>query len=69
MKRKLFTRLAIGSLILFLGSGCLVSNLSNGFDLKSPSGFLGYLGSFTQGQPLPPCNFDEGLFDTCSYSP
>lgn len=67
MKRCLLTFLTVA--LSMLGSSCIVSNLSNGFDLKSPGGILMYLGILQSRSNLPPCNFDEGAFDTCSYSP
>lgn len=41
--RATFQWTALAVLAITLGEGCLVSNLSNSFDLKSPAGFLGYL--------------------------
>lgn len=48
---------------IFLGNLCLVSDLKNDFDLKSPQGYLFFLG----GQPG--CRFDEGTFNACTFGP
>lgn len=73
--RTTFQWTALAVLAVTLGEGCLVSNLSNSFDLKSPSGFLGYL---TVGEApfgtraaagSSTCVFDQGAFDACRTAP
>lgn len=49
--------------LLFSGGTCLVSDLSNDFDLKSPQGYLLFLGAQAG------CRFDEGAFDSCTFGP
>lgn len=60
--------IALALLVVSLTGSCLVSNLSNSFDLKSPSGFLGYLGVL-KTTAAPDCSFDAGNFDSCSFGP
>lgn len=54
--------------ILALSGACLAARLNNGFDLKGPRGLVGYLGALLS-PALPPCSFDQGSFDQCSFSP
>jgi hypothetical protein len=54
--------------ILALSGACLAARLNNGFDLKGPRGLVGYLGALLS-PTFPPCSFDQGNFDQCSFSP
>lgn len=70
MIRHLIYWIGLG-LLAAAGSGCLVSNLHNGFDLKTPAGFLGYLGGLTRTEPSgsKTCMFDASRFDSCELGP
>ncbi len=53
--------------VLSTGGGCLVSNLHNGFDLKSPTGAFFYL--VLPGLQSGECAFDSGRFGSCTFGP
>lgn len=65
------------ALILLSLSGCIVSDLSNSFDPKSPAGLLLNLttgsisASGTDSGPSGPktCVFDKSKFDSCTLGP
>ncbi|EHQ07122.1 hypothetical protein Lepil_2447 [Leptonema illini DSM 21528] len=65
------------ALILLSLSGCIVSDLSNSFDPKSPAGLLLNLtggsisSSGTNSGPSGPktCVFDTSKFDSCTLGP
>jgi len=65
MRRLLTGSTGVFTFVLLLCAGCIASRLSNGFDLKGPKGFIGYLTvSLTQSSS---CYFDTDSFDTCAF--
>jgi hypothetical protein len=58
------------ALILLLLSGCIVSDLSNGFDPKTPAGlFLNLNAESVLGSGSTVCVFDRSKFDSCTLGP
>ncbi|MBI3395064.1 MAG: hypothetical protein HY042_04450 [Spirochaetia bacterium] len=64
--RRLAPWMILTAVALAISGGCLASDLNNGFDLKSPRGFMGYLGGMAQ-ESL--CRFDSKAFDSCTFGP
>lgn len=60
---RLFKLIALGlaALLLAIPGSCVVSDLSNGFDMKGPRSLLMLF------DPGGGCRFDEGQFDSCQF--
>ncbi len=69
MTLQFFQKMGLLIIVVMISSSCLVSDLHNGFDLKSPGGFVLYLTGPDSGGSTLECVFDAASFDSCNLGP